>query len=80
MATTMITSALLISSHDEKIGRHLGRILTGGDTTINDPVERQRRLAQAYGLIMEFGRQKRAVAQIKSDVTADPRSEEESQC
>jgi hypothetical protein len=48
--------------------------------TINDPVERQRRLAQAYGLIMEFGRQKRAVAQIKSDVTADPRSEEESQC
>jgi len=31
-----------ISSHDEKIARHLGRILTGGDTTINDPVDEQR--------------------------------------
>ncbi len=30
-----------ISSHDEKIARHLGRILTGGDTTINDPVDEQ---------------------------------------
>jgi len=30
-----------ISSHDEKIGRHLGRILTGGDTTINDTVDQQ---------------------------------------
>jgi 3-hydroxyacyl-CoA dehydrogenase len=30
-----------VSSHDEKIGRHLGRILTGGDTTINDPVSEQ---------------------------------------
>ncbi len=30
-----------VSSHDEKIGRHLGRILTGGDTTINDPVDEQ---------------------------------------
>jgi 3-hydroxyacyl-CoA dehydrogenase len=30
-----------ISSHDEKIGRHLARILTGGDTTINDPVDEQ---------------------------------------
>jgi len=30
-----------VSSHDEKIGRHLGRILTGGDTTINDPVDQQ---------------------------------------
>jgi 3-hydroxyacyl-CoA dehydrogenase len=30
-----------VSSHDAKIGRHLGRILTGGDTTINDPVDEQ---------------------------------------
>jgi len=30
-----------ISSHDEKIATHLGRILTGGDTTINDPVSQQ---------------------------------------
>jgi 3-hydroxyacyl-CoA dehydrogenase len=30
-----------VSSHDEKVGRHLGRILTGGDTTINDPVDEQ---------------------------------------
>jgi 3-hydroxyacyl-CoA dehydrogenase len=30
-----------ISSHDEKIGTHLARILTGGDTTINDPVDEQ---------------------------------------
>jgi 3-hydroxyacyl-CoA dehydrogenase len=30
-----------ISSHDEKIATHLGRILTGGDTTINDEVSEQ---------------------------------------
>jgi len=30
-----------VSSHDEKIATHLGRILTGGDTTINDPVDEQ---------------------------------------
>jgi 3-hydroxyacyl-CoA dehydrogenase len=30
-----------ISSHDEKIAKHLGRILTGGDTTINDTVDLQ---------------------------------------
>ncbi len=30
-----------ISSHDEKIAGHLGRVLTGGDTTINDPVDEQ---------------------------------------
>jgi len=30
-----------ISSHDEKVARHLGRILTGGDTTINDTVDQQ---------------------------------------
>jgi len=30
-----------ISSHDEKIAIHLGDILCGGDTTINDPVDEQ---------------------------------------
>jgi len=30
-----------VSSHDEKIATHLGRILTGGDTTINDTVDEQ---------------------------------------
>ncbi len=30
-----------ISSHDEKIAGHLARILTGGDTTINDSVDEQ---------------------------------------
>jgi 3-hydroxyacyl-CoA dehydrogenase len=30
-----------ISSHDEKIAGHLAHILTGGDTTINDPVDEQ---------------------------------------
>ncbi len=30
-----------VSSHDEKVATHLGRILTGGDTTINDPVTEQ---------------------------------------
>ncbi len=30
-----------ISSHDEKIGLHLAKILCGGDTTINDPVDEQ---------------------------------------
>jgi 3-hydroxyacyl-CoA dehydrogenase len=30
-----------ISSHDEKIANHLGKILCGGDTTINDPVDEQ---------------------------------------
>ena len=30
-----------ISSHDEKIAQHLGRILTGGDTTINNKVSEQ---------------------------------------
>jgi len=30
-----------ISSHDEKIGLHLAKILCGGDTTINDPVDQQ---------------------------------------
>jgi 3-hydroxyacyl-CoA dehydrogenase len=29
-----------VSSHDEKIGQHLGNVLCGGDTTINDPVDR----------------------------------------
>jgi 3-hydroxyacyl-CoA dehydrogenase len=30
-----------ISSYDEKVATHLGRILTGGDTTINEPVSEQ---------------------------------------
>lgn len=30
-----------VSSHDELVATHLGRILTGGDTTINDPVSEQ---------------------------------------
>ncbi|TFG39736.1 MAG: 3-hydroxyacyl-CoA dehydrogenase/enoyl-CoA hydratase family protein [Candidatus Aminicenantes bacterium] len=29
------------SSYDEKVATHLGRILTGGDTTINEPVSEQ---------------------------------------
>jgi len=30
-----------VSSHDELVATHLGRILTGGDTTINSPVSEQ---------------------------------------
>jgi 3-hydroxyacyl-CoA dehydrogenase len=30
-----------ISSHDEKVATHLGRILTGGDTTINESISEQ---------------------------------------
>ena len=30
-----------ISSHDEKIATHVGNILCGGDTTINNPVTEQ---------------------------------------
>jgi hypothetical protein len=30
--------------------------------TVTDPAERQRRLAQVYGLILDFGRRKRAEA------------------
>lgn len=30
-----------ISSHDETVANHLGRIICGGDTTINDPVDEQ---------------------------------------
>ncbi|MCD4748262.1 MAG: enoyl-CoA hydratase/isomerase family protein [Thermoanaerobaculales bacterium] len=30
-----------VSSHDETVATHLGRILAGGDTTINDPVTEQ---------------------------------------
>jgi len=30
-----------VSSHDEKIASHLGNILCGGDTTINEPVDEQ---------------------------------------
>ena len=48
--------------------------------TVTDPAERQRRLAQAFGLIMEFGRQKRVVAETESDARSNLRTEEESQC
>ena len=34
-----------------------------------DPAERQRRLAQVYGLIMELSRQKRVTAQAEPDTT-----------
>ena len=40
--------------------------------TVTDPAEQQRRLAQAYGLIMEFGRQKRVLAETKPDDLAKP--------
>ena len=40
--------------------------------TVTDPAEQQRRLAQAYGLIMEFGRQKRVLAETKPDDLAEP--------
>ena len=48
--------------------------------TVPDPAERQRRLAQALGVIMEFGRQKRVVAETESDARFNLRTEEESQC
>ena len=32
--------------------------------TITDPGERKRRLAEAYGLILGFGRQKKVAAQV----------------
>ena len=47
--------------------------------TVPDPAERQRRLAQAFGLIMEFGRQKRVVAETESDARSNLRTEEQSQ-
>ena len=37
--------------------------------TVSDPAERQRRLAQVYGLIMELSRQKRVAAQAEPDTT-----------
>ena len=39
--------------------------------TVPDPAERQRRLAQVYGLIMGFGRQKRTAAEAESDGLAN---------
>ena len=48
--------------------------------SITDPVERQRRLAQAYRLIMEFGRQKRVLAEAETDTRSNLRSEEENRC
>ena len=47
--------------------------------TVADPAERQRRLAQAFGLIMQYGRQKRVVAETESDARSSLRTEEESQ-
>ena len=38
--------------------------------TITDPAERQRRLARAYGLIMDFGQRKGVAAEIVSDTLA----------
>ena len=40
--------------------------------TVTDAAERQRRLAQVYGLIMDFGRQKRIAAEAESDALAQP--------
>ena len=40
--------------------------------TVTDPAEQQRRLAQAYGLVMEFGRQKRVLAETKPDNLVKP--------
>jgi hypothetical protein len=40
--------------------------------TVTDPAERERRLAQAYGVIMDFGRQKKVVREMESDAQAQP--------
>ena len=40
--------------------------------TVTDPAERQRRLAQVFGLIMDFGRQKRLAVETESDTPAQP--------
>ena len=48
--------------------------------SVTDPLERQRRLAQAYGLIMEFGRQKRVLAEAETDARSNLRREEENRC
>jgi transposase-like protein len=48
--------------------------------SVIDPAERQRRLAQAYGLIMEFGRQKRILAKAETDARPNLRTEEENRC
>ena len=45
--------------------------------TVPDPAERQRRLAQAFGLIMEFGRQKKVLAEAETDARSNLRTEEE---
>jgi hypothetical protein len=56
------------SMHKDK--QPTGEFKITAGCTITDPVERQRRLAQAYGLIMDFGQQKRVVAEIESDAQA----------
>jgi hypothetical protein len=48
--------------------------------TVTDPAERQRRLAQAYGLIIEFGRQKRVLAEAERDAWSNLWTEEENRC
>jgi hypothetical protein len=45
--------------------------------TVTDPAEQQRRLAQAYGLIMEFGRHNRVLSEAKTDAQSNLRTEEE---
>jgi hypothetical protein len=42
--------------------------------TVTDPAERQRRLAQVFGLIMSLGRQRRAAAETKPDAVAQTAS------
>jgi hypothetical protein len=44
--------------------------------TVADQSERQRRLAQVYGLIMDFGRQKRVAAEAELESLAQPQTEE----
>ncbi len=40
--------------------------------TVTDPSERRRRLAQVYGLILDLGRQKRAVTEAQPDTLPQP--------
>jgi hypothetical protein len=45
--------------------------------TVTDPVDRQLRLAQVYGLIMDFGRRRRVAAEAESDALIQPTDREE---
>ena len=40
--------------------------------TVTDPAERQRRLAQVYGLLLELARRKREAGKANSGATAFP--------